>query len=467
MSQHIIVWFRQDLRLNDNPALESALNSKAAVIPVYINDENCGRQAGAMSLWWRDASLAKLDQALKARGSKLIYRDGKAENVLPALAEEVGASAVLWNRQYEADIIARDTNIKTTLKDKGLEAESFNASLLFEPWEVTSKSTGGPFKVFTPFWRACRALGIKRGLWTVPDIIAAPESWPHSDPLPDAAPLAHADRLGEWQPGEDGARAALDLFLTQNISGYTERRNLPSEPATSRLSPHLRWGEISPARIVAETENAKITGDDGDKFLSELGWREFSYQLLYHNPNLPETCLQEKFEAFPWRDSADDLEAWKRGETGYPIVDAGMRELRRTGYMHNRVRMVAASFLIKHLLIDWREGEKWFWECLVDADPASNSASWQWVAGCGADAAPYFRIFNPILQGPKFDAEGIYTKTYVPELSALSGKTLYAPWTAKTDMLDSGQIALGDTYPNPIVNHEAARARALDRFKSL
>jgi len=467
VSQHIIVWFRQDLRLNDNPALESALNSKAAVIPVYINDKNCGRQAGAMGLWWRDASLAKLDQALKARGSKLIYRDGKAQDVLPALATEVGASAVVWNRQYEADIIARDTDIKSRLKDMGLEAESFNASLLFEPWEVTSKSTGGPFKVFTPFWRACRALGIKRGLWDAPEKIAAPDSWPHSDALPQATPLAHMDRLDEWQPGEDGARAALNLFLTQNISGYAERRNLPSEPATSRLSPHLRWGEISPARIVAETEKAKIIGDDGDKFLSELGWREFSYQLLYHNPDLPETCLQEKFETFPWRDSADDLEAWKRGETGYPIVDAGMRELRRTGYMHNRVRMVAASFLIKHLLIDWREGEKWFWECLVDADPANNSASWQWVAGCGADAAPYFRIFNPILQGPKFDAEGIYTKTYVPELSALSGKTLYAPWTAKTEMLDSGQIALGDTYPNPIVNHEAARARALERFKSL
>jgi deoxyribodipyrimidine photo-lyase len=467
VSQHIIVWFRQDLRLNDNPALESALNSNAAVIPVYINDTSSGRPAGAMGLWWRDASLAKLDAALRARGSRLIYRDGKAADILPALAKETGASAVLWNRQYEADIIARDTDIKTTLKNNGLDAESFNGSLLFEPWEVTSKSTGGPFKVFTPFWRACRALGLKRGLWTAPAKITPPPSWPPSDPLPQALPLPHMDRLDDWQPGEDGARAALNLFLTQNISGYAERRNLPSEPATSRLSPHLRWGEISPARIVAETENAKIIGEDGDKFLSELGWREFSYQLLFHNPSLPETCLQEKFEAFPWRDSADDLEAWKRGETGYPIVDAGMRELRRTGFMHNRVRMVAASFLIKHLLIDWRIGEKWFWECLVDADPANNSASWQWVAGCGADAAPYFRIFNPILQGPKFDADGIYTKTYVPELTALSGKTLYAPWTAKTDMLDSGQIALGDTYPTPIVNHEAARARALERFKSL
>ena len=467
MSQHIIVWFRQDLRLNDNPALQSALNGKNAVTPVFIDDNDCGRQPGIMGRWWRDKSLAQLNDALKSRGSRLVFRKGRAQEVLPTLAKQVGATAVYWNRQYEADIVARDTAIKRTLKEGGIDAESFNGSLLFEPWEVTSKSTGGPFKVFTPFWSACCALGLKRGLWNVPDKITAPAQWPQSDALPATAPLDHMDSLDIWQPGEDGARDALALFLAQNIAGYAERRNLPAEPATSRLSPHLRWGEISPARIVAETEATNIKTDDGTKFLSELGWREFSYQLLYHNPELAETCLQNKFEAFPWRNDADAFEAWKRGETGYPIVDAGMRELRRTGYMHNRVRMIVASFLIKHLLIDWREGEKWFWECLVDADPANNSASWQWVAGCGADAAPYFRIFNPILQGPKFDADGIYTKTYVPELSALSGKTLYAPWTAKSDMLDSGAISLGDTYPNPIVNHEAARARALESFKSL
>ena len=467
MSQHIIVWFRQDLRLNDNPALQSALNGNHAVTPVFIDDDDCGRRPGVMGRWWRDKSLAQLNDALKLRGSQLIYRKGRAQEVLPTLAKQVGATAVYWNRQYEADIVARDTAIKIKLKDNHIYAESFNGSLLFEPWEVTSKSTGGPFKVFTPFWRACCAMGLKRGLWNAPDKITAPAQWPQSDALPATAPLDHMDSLNMWQPGEDGARDALALFLTQNIDGYAERRNLPAEPATSRLSPHLRWGEISPSRIVAETEAANIKADDGTKFLSELGWREFSYQLLYHNPELAETCLQNKFEAFPWRDDAEALEAWKRGETGYPIVDAGMRELRRTGYMHNRVRMIAASFLIKHLLIDWREGEKWFWECLVDADPANNSASWQWVAGCGADAAPYFRIFNPILQGPKFDADGIYTKTYVPELNALSGKTLYAPWTAKSDMLDSGAISLGDTYPNPIVNHEAARARALESFKSL
>ena len=467
MSQHIIVWFRQDLRLNDNPALQSALKGSRAVIPVFIDDEACGRQAGSMSRWWRDNSLAKLNNALSKRGSRLIYRKGAAADVLLALASEVGAKSVYWNRQYEANIVARDTAIKGKLKEASIEAESFNGSLLFEPWEVTSKSTGGPFKVFTPFWRACCALGLKRGLSDAPGKISAPEQWPNGDALPETSALPHIDSLDMWQPGEDGAWNALALFLSENIGGYAERRNLPAEPATSRLSPHLRWGEISPARIVAETQAAEIKTIDGDKFLSELGWREFSYQLLYHNPELAETCLQDKFEAFPWRDDADALEAWKLGETGYPIVDAGMRELRRTGYMHNRVRMITASFLIKHLLIDWREGEKWFWECLVDADPANNSASWQWVAGCGADAAPYFRIFNPILQGPKFDAEGIYTKTYVPELNALSGKTLYAPWTAKSDMLDSGAISLGNTYPNPIVNHEAARARALESFKSL
>ena len=467
MSQHIIVWFRQDLRLNDNPALQSALNSNSAVIPVFIDDETCGRQAGSMSRWWRDNSLAKLNNALRKRGSRLIYRKGKAADVLLALASEVGAKSVYWNRQYEANIVARDTAIKSKLREDSIAAESFNGSLLFEPWEVTSKSTGGPFKVFTPFWRACCALGLKRGLSGAPEKISAPEQWPNSDALPEPSALTHMDSLDIWQPGEDGASNALALFLSENIDGYAERRNLPAEPATSRLSPHLRWGEISPARIVAETQAADIKTNDGDKFLSELGWREFSYQLLYHNPELAETCLQDKFEAFPWRDDADAFAAWKLGETGYPIVDAGMRELRRTGYMHNRVRMIAASFLIKHLLIDWREGEKWFWECLVDADPANNSASWQWVAGCGADAAPYFRIFNPILQGPKFDAEGIYTKTYVPELNTLSGKTLFAPWTASSDMLDSGAISLGNTYPNPIVNHEAARARALESFKSL
>jgi deoxyribodipyrimidine photo-lyase len=468
----ILVWFRQDLRLDDNPALEAALQLGAPIIPVFIEETpTAARAAGAMSLWWRDRSLAKLDADLRARGSQLIYKIGEPAQILSRLLDETAARGVFWNRQYEAPNVARDTALKDTLKQRGLLAESFNASLLFEPWEITAKSTGGPFKVFTPYWRAARARGLDSHLWDAPHALPAPGSQPDSEPLRQTPAPQGADLLAGWTPGEAGGRAALDLFLTQNITGYDERRNLPAEPATSRLSPHLRWGEISPRRLVAAIFAAQETGaiasSEGDKFLAEIGWREFAYQLMFHNPQIQDTCLVEKFEAFPWRDAPDDLETWKRGETGYPIVDAGMRELRRTGFMHNRVRMITASFLIKHLLIDWREGEKWFWQCLADADPANNTASWQWVAGCGADAAPYFRIFNPILQGPKFDKAGVYTKTYCPELAPLSGKTLFAPWTAKSDMLDSDQITLGKTYPNPMVNHEAARARALDSFKSL
>ena len=467
MSQPIIVWFRQDLRLDDNPALEAAIDAKAPIIPLFIDDDAGQRPPGIMARWWRDSSLARLDEALQKRGNALVFQSGDSKTIVTRLMAETGATTVYWNRQYEADSVARDTDIKQDLKSRGLKAESFNGHMLFEPWEITSKSTGGPFKVFTPFWRACRAAGLNTRVWDAPSHIPAPSSLPASEPLPSGPAKPQADSLQSWQPGEAGARAALELFLTQNIHGYAERRNLPAEPATSRLSPHLRWGEISPIRIAAATLAAPIKQDDGDKFLAEIGWREFAYQLLFHNPHMGETCLAEKFEAFPWRDAPDDLEAWKRGETGYPIVDAGMRELNRTGYMHNRVRMIVASFLIKHLLIDWREGEKYFWDALLDADPANNTASWQWVAGCGADAAPYFRIFNPILQGPKFDAQGIYTKTYCPELAPLSGKTLFSPWTAKGDMLDANAIRLGDTYPNPIVNHEAARERALNSFKSL
>ena len=467
MSQNIIVWFRQDLRLDDNPALEAAIAAKHPIIPLFIDDRNGQRAPGTMARWWRDQSLARLDADLQARGSRLIYRTGDSKSVLDALIAETGADIIYWNRQYEAASVARDTSIKQDLKARGLTVESFNSHMLFEPWEITSKSTGGPFKVFTPFWRACRAAGLNTRVWDAPRSLPAPAIMPESTPLPAHQPHAMADRLTAWQPGEAGARDTLTLFLNQNCRGYAERRNLPAEPATSRLSPHLRWGEISPVRIAAETLAAKLAADDTDKFLAEIGWREFAYQLMFHNPHIGDTCLAEKFEAFPWRDAPDDLNAWKRGETGYPIVDAGMRELNRTGYMHNRVRMIAASFLIKHLLIDWREGEAYFWDALLDADPANNTASWQWVAGCGADAAPYFRIFNPILQGPKFDAAGLYTKTYCPELSPLSGKTLFSPWTAKGDMLDANRIRLGDTYPNPIVNHEAARERALSCFKAL
>ena len=461
MSQPIIVWFRQDLRLDDNPALQAAIETDKTVLPLFIDDTDGGRRPGRMAQWWRDRSLHALDADLQQRGSRLIYRSGAAADILPALIDETQAQGVVWNRQYEQAAIARDTALKQTIKDRNLMAESYNSHLLFEPWEVVSKSTGGPFKVFTPFWRACRAQGLDAHIWDAPDKLPAPTDWPQSDPLPHSSAPETADLLAAWQPGEAGARAALSTFLAQNVHGYGERRNLPAEPATSRLSPHLRWGEICPRRIVDAVQKAKLAADDSDKFLSEIGWREFAYGLLFHNPHMADTCLQEKFEAFPWRDAPEDLQAWQEGATGYPIVDAGMRELRRTGYMHNRVRMIAASFLVKHLLIDWREGEKWFWDNLADADPANNTASWQWVAGCGADAAPYFRIFNPILQGPKFDKGGVYTKQWCPELSALSGKALFEPWAAK-DLLNDAP-----PYPGPIVNHPAARERALESFKSL
>ena len=270
-----------------------------------------------------------------------------------------------------------------------------------------------------------------------------------------------------WQPGERGALKMLDVFFDEGLEGYADNRDIPGGITTSRLSPHLRWGEISPQRIYAKLGEARLDTRDGRKFLSEVGWREFSYYLLYHYPDMPEQCLQNKFDSFPWRDAPEDLEAWKQGQTGYPIVDAGMRELARTGFMHNRARMIAASFLTKHLLIDWREGEKWFWECLADADPANNVAGWQWTAGCGADAAPYFRIFNPIIQGQKFDPDGIYTKTYAPELAKLTGKLIFAPWEASPDTLSDAGITLDVDYPAPIVKHETARARALDVFHAL
>ena len=474
MSQPIIVWFRQDLRLDDNMALAGALSaakdSGAAILPVFIDDKNIARQPGRMSLWWRNQALQVLDQRLRERGAQLIIREGDGETQIAQLAEETKAQAVFWSRQYDGPSIARDKQIKARLRDAGVEAESFNSLVLFEPWAVKSKTGGTNFKVFSPFWRACQAHGIDDGVWDAPANLPAPQTWPNSASLPPAIAPEGTGDLSQWQAGEDGARKVLRRFIDHNIHGYAADRDFPCKPASSRLSPHLRWGEISPRRIFAEARQAELNDKDRNKFLAELGWREFSYQILFHNPDLETTGLQAKFDAFPWREGEDadrDFEAWKAGKTGYPIVDAGMRELRETGFMHNRVRMVAASFLIKHLLIDWRRGEQWFWECLADADPANNTASWQWVAGCGADAAPYFRIFNPIIQGLKFDPEGAYTKTFIPEIKGLMGKHVFAPWEAKPEDLAAAGLDLGTDYPHPLVRHEIARDRALAIFKSL
>ncbi|HCD16080.1 MAG TPA: deoxyribodipyrimidine photolyase [Rhodobiaceae bacterium] len=467
MSQPVIVWFRQDLRLNDNPAFAAAIQSNAPIIPVFVDDTAYGRAAGTTSLWWRNTSLRALAGDLKTRGLTLIYRKGDGLALMRALVEETNAATVFWNRQYEKDTIARDTQLKSWLKENNRNGVGHVGNLFFDPWQIINKNSGSHYKVFSPFWKACLQAGLPCDLSVPPAQLTAPEQWPESQPLPEAsaAPATGMDAL--WQPGERGALKMLDMFFENSFDGYADNRDTPGGVTTSRLSPHLRWGEISPQRIYASLGEERIDTNDGRKFLSEIGWREFSYYLLYHYPDMPERCLQQKFETFPWRDAPEDLEAWKQGRTGYPIVDAAMRELATTGFMHNRTRMIAASFLTKHLLIDWREGERWFWECLADADPANNAAGWQWTAGCGADAAPYFRIFNPIIQGRKFDPDGTYTKTYAPELANLTGKVIFAPWEASSDTLSDAGISLDVDYPAPIVKHETARARALDVFHAL
>jgi len=458
-----IVWFRQDLRLADNPALAHAAE-KGAVVPVYILDESAGERAiGGASRWWLHHSLEALAKSL---GGLVILR-GNPRDLLPELARKTQAQGIYWNRCYEPHAIARDTAIKQRLTRDGFDVASFNGSLLFEPWTVQTKD-GGPYKVYSPFWRACLQLPLQ-----------APRPAPRVE-------VARTDGLGvaledlgllpvkpnwakdfarEWTPGEDGARNRLDAFLDDGIDGYAKLRNRPDLPHTSRLSPHLHFGEISPrqiwaaARARAESEGA--LRKDVEKFLAELGWREFSYHLLYHFPELPDRNWRRAFDAYPWTKDTKQLAAWQRGKTGYPIVDAGMRELWATGYMHNRVRMVVASFLIKHLRIDWRRGEAWFWDTLVDADLANNAASWQWVAGSGADAAPYFRIFNPMQQGRKFDPDGVYVRRWCPELARLPDAHLHAPFEAPADVLRDAGVVLGVDYPKPIVDHAEARKAAL------
>ncbi len=461
----VILWFRTDLRLLDNPALHAAAAKSRHVIPVFIDDVKVGRALGRASLWWRAASLQALDAALKQRGSSLLFFEGDTQSTLEALVQRTKATAVYWSRNYDPATLERDKQLKSLLTARGLEAKSFAGHLLFEPWDVATKN-GGPFKVFTPYWRSCMSLQPHRAIVATPDSLA-----PHgltSQPLPRAD---NKDLAAHWTPGEDGARARLQDFLDTALENYAEHRNIPALDITSRLSPHLRWGEISPLTIWHAVRHKQDSGDigrnDGDKFLSEIGWREFSAQLLFYNPTLPDTNLQTKFDAFPWQDKPDLRQAWAEARTGYPIVDAGLRELQQTGFMHNRVRMIVASFLIKHLLTDWRYGEALFWEQLVDADPANNTASWQWVAGSGADAAPYFRIFNPITQGQKFDPDGRYTRRYLPELQNLAEKYLFSPWTAPQDVLSQSGVKLGENYPYPVVDHREAREQALAAFATL
>lgn len=460
-----LVWFRQDLRRADNPALAAAAKTRRPLALLYVlDDETPGHWAmGGASRWWLHHSLDALSADLARHGARLVLRRGLASEVVPAFAAEVGAAEVFWNRCYEPYAIARDAALKAALTSAGCTVHSFNGALLREPWEVRT-GQDGPFKVFTPFWRALRQMGPPRQPLPAPaklSSVAAPsdvlETWSLTPRRPNWA-RGFAER---WTPGEAGARTTLKRFVDQRLAAYPEDRDFPARDGASRLSPHLHWGEISPVQVWAAAESHA----GADKFLSELGWREFSTHLLFNAPDLPQRAWRQSFEHFPWRADDAAFRAWTIGRTGYPLVDAGMRELWATGAMHNRVRMVAASFLIKHLLIDWRRGQDWFWDTLVDADLANNAASWQWVAGSGADASPYFRIFNPAAQGARFDAEGAYIRRWVPELAALPDGHIHTPSEAPPAVLAEAGVRLGDTYPTPIVEHAAARARALAAFE--
>ncbi len=471
-----LVWFRQDLRLTDNPALAAAVASGRPVIPVYVFDDTPGPWImGAASRWWLHGALDALGRDLAARGSFLVLRRGDAAVELPALIRETGAAQVVWNRCYEPQAVRRDTALKQALTADGVSVESYNAALLFEPWTVRT-GAGGPFKVFTPFWRACRALGLSVPPQPAPKRIPCPVTPPGSLDLAElkltpSAPDWAGGLRAAWSPGEAGARERLSDFLESALDGYGDNRNRPDVPTTSRLSPHLHFGEIGPRQVWCAVEtfveaNPALRGE-ADKFLSEIGWREFSAHLLFHNPDLPERNWKSRFDDFPWQENAAGLEAWRRGRTGYPIVDAGMRELWTTGWMHNRVRMIAASFLIKDLMIHWRAGENWFWDTLVDADLASNAASWQWVAGSGADAAPYFRIFNPVTQGETYDPHGAYVRRWIPEIAALPDAFVHKPWLAPPMALSEAGLVLGRDYPRPVVDHGEARKTALAAYKAV
>jgi deoxyribodipyrimidine photo-lyase len=472
-SPTVIHWFRQDLRLSDNPALTAAAGGN--VLPVYILDDvNAKEQRmGAASRAWLHRSLESLNHDLNG---KLALYAGDAFAVIDKLVKEYPTIRTIhWNRCYEPWRIARDAFIKERMKDKGIEVVSHNGALLWEPWEVL-KSDGTPYRVFTPFYRrGCLGAPPPRTPLPIPPTLEC-ATLPHDTlQLSALELLPHAPRwdismLSDWKVGEKAAQSRLSSFLEAGLKGYKEGRNFPSLPHISRLSPHLHYGEVSPNQVwTAVTQYAaqQAVDKDADHFLSELGWREFSTHLLYHTPTLPTDNLQPRFDAFPWQTNGEALERWKRGQTGYPIVDAGMRELWKTGFMHNRLRMIVASFLVKNLLIDWRHGEHWFWDCLVDADLANNAASWQWVAGCGADAAPYFRIFNPIGQGEKFDAAGNYTRHYVKELRDMPDKYLFRPWEAPPEILRGAGVRLGKDYPHPIIDVKASREKALAAFATL
>ena len=466
-----IVWFRQDLRLADNPALLAAAKL-GPVVPVYlwVPDEEAAFPPGGAAKWWLHQSLAALEESLAQAGAPLVVRSGNSSlDLLRELIAATGATRVFWNRRYEPASIERDRLVMATLREQGIEVESSNAGLLFEPWTVANQS-GRPFQVFTPFYKHCLAQFA----------ISPPAPGPATLTAGPACASVAIEALGlepqidwaaqmkqMWRPGEAGARAALARMVKSGVTPYPTERDRPDHPGTSRLSPHLHFGEISPRQIWQAVRAQYGSAPEAEPFLRQLVWREFAHHLLFHFPHTPLQPLRAEFEKFAWRKDAVALRAWQRGRTGYPMVDAGMRELWATGWMHNRVRMIVASFLVKHLRLHWEEGAFWFWDTLLDADLANNTLGWQWSAGCGADAAPYFRIFNPVLQGEKFDPQAVYVRRWVPELAALPDRWIHQPWNCPPGELRRAGVELGRDYPRPVVDHATARAGALAAFQRL
>lgn len=484
----VVVWFRDDQRLTDNPALEHAVATGHPVVCVYVHDPEprATRPPGAAARWWLHESLRALDAALAAMGGGLLLLRGPERQVIEEFAVKTGAAAVCWNRRYSTAQRETDAAVKSALKARGISVPTFNGHLLREPWTVATRE-GKPFQVFGAYWRAARreyspeppkpAPG-RIDFFSVPQAAKARAADLSALALQPSSPDWAGGLRATWQCGEEAGLGRLQDFLADTLAGYASGRDMPAQRSTSRLSPYLRFGNLSVRQIWyaalsaahaghGNPDAARITGADLDKFLDELGWREFSYYLLYHFAPLHQVNFKRQFDAMPWRDDPEALDAWRRGRTGYPLIDAGMRELWHTGWMHNRVRMAAASFLVKHLLIDWRVGEAWFWDTLVDADEANNPASWQWVAGSGADAAPYFRIFNPVLQGQKFDPRGDYVRRWVPELARLPDAAIHAPWLARPAQLEAASFQPGRGYPLPMVVHQDARARALAAMEAL
>lgn len=463
MAHKVLVWFRNDLRIADHPALAAAA-AEGKVVAIHIEPTDGQLRArGGASRWWLNHTLKAHAAALAALGIPFEAHAGPTKELVFAAAQRHDAKAIYWNRRYAPAERDLDAAIKTEAKARGLEARSFVGDVLAEPFDMQTGS-GGPYQVYTPFWKALRVRDMASPL-------PAPQPQGAALPMPDVAgdyqePRWAAQLAPHWRIGEAAALKALDAFLAGPVAGYRDGRDLPAEPATSRLSPHLAFGEISPRQVWHRARHVAAAHPDReaaiDKFLSELGWREFNINQLYHREDIAQVPMQPKYREFPWRDPGAELGRWQKGHTGFPIVDAGMRELWQTGYMHNRVRMLVGSLLTKNLLIDWRLGEAWFWDTLLDADPANNSGNWQWVAGCGLDASPYFRIFNPVTQGEKFDADGRYVRQYVPELARLPNEWIHKPFEAPEEVLRKAGVRLGDTYPLPLVDLKATRQRALD-----